>query len=82
MSKRPLIDRQLKNQMSKYFGVVYGYPAQELQTRIDYDSLVRYGRLRMLPDNNRVRTAAVIDSDPTARDNSYIKVCILSLYFQ
>lgn len=68
---------QLKNQLTKYFGVVYHEErlrGPELAERIDTDSMVRYGRFRLTGDGDRVRTADLIDRDSLARDNSFVKV--------
>lgn len=61
--------------MTKYFGVVYDHlRGQELRARIDTNSIVRYGRFRMAGDGDRIRTADLIAQDPTARDNSFVRV--------
>jgi hypothetical protein len=63
------------NQMTKYFGPVYpGLRGRSLRERIDLTSLVRYGRFRLSDDGDRIRTAALIEGDPIARDNSYVRV--------
>ncbi|KAG9076255.1 hypothetical protein FS749_011990 [Ceratobasidium sp. UAMH 11750] len=67
----------LPNQLSRYFGVFHrGQSAARLHARIDPDSLIRYGRMRMT-DGDNMRTASVVDSNPIARDNSYIKFDLL-----
>jgi hypothetical protein len=66
------------NQLMKYFGVVYqGLRGQLLRDRVDLGSLIRYGRFRLAGDGDSIRTAALIDHDPTVRDNSYVKVRVL-----
>ena len=76
---RPKINTSLMNNMTRYFGVVYErHSAEELRTRIDPDSLVRYGCLRIV-EGNRIRTASVIDSNSDARDNSFLKVRVFEL---
>ncbi|KAG9075885.1 hypothetical protein FRC06_009840 [Ceratobasidium sp. 370] len=51
--------------------------AGELQARIDPDSIIRYGRFHMAGDGDKVRTVALIENDPIARDNSYVKYDLL-----
>ncbi|KAH7337926.1 hypothetical protein B0J17DRAFT_405313 [Rhizoctonia solani] len=70
----------LLNQPTKYFATTYGQRfAGSISKRIDTGSLVRYGRLRLAGDGDRIRTASLIDNDRTgtARDNSYIKYDLL-----
>jgi hypothetical protein len=76
-------DPQLANQMTKYFSTAYNQRfSGQVRERIDRDSLVRYGRLRLAGDGDRIRTASLIDNDRTgtACDNSYVKVCIQFLF--
>lgn len=89
VTRRVTLDTQLKNRLTKWFGVVYpGRTARQLLDQIQEDTLVRYGRFRMvgggnntrIGDNDRVRTASLINHDPAARDNSFIKVSILSIF--
>jgi hypothetical protein len=72
------VDRQLTNQLTKYFGVVYGGVfrgrAEELRQRVDMGTLVRYGRFRLAGDGDKVRTASLIARDSSARDNSFVRV--------
>jgi hypothetical protein len=67
---------QLTNQLTKYFGVASGggFTAEQLRTRIDWTTLVRYGRCRLAGDGDRIRTADQIARDPSARDNSFVRV--------
>jgi hypothetical protein len=61
--------------MTKYFGVVYeGHSAAQLRTQIDAESIVRYGCFRIAGDGDSVRTADLVDQDPNAHDNSYVRV--------
>jgi hypothetical protein len=72
-------DPQLANQMTKYFSTAYNRRfSRHVRELIVPDSLVRYGRLRLAGDGDRIRTAGLIDNDRTgtARDNSYVKVGI------
>lgn len=63
--------------MAKYFGVFRpGLRGARLRNRIAEGTLVRHGRLRLTGDGDNIRTAELIDRDPTARDNSYVKVCM------
>jgi hypothetical protein len=65
----------LLNQMTKYFGIFRpGLRGARLRDRITRGELVRHGRLRMAGDGDSIRTAELVDRDPTARDNSYLKV--------
>ncbi|KAG8717826.1 hypothetical protein FRC08_006555 [Ceratobasidium sp. 394] len=79
-------NRQLTDQLTKYFGPVYRrrelrYTAAELRTRIDFGSLTSYGRFRMINDGDRIRTASVVDranmTDGGARDNSFVRFTVL-----
>lgn len=77
MKKRVEMTRTLANQLTKYFGVVYGQrDARYLRSRIDGDSVVRYGRFRMAGDGDKIRTAKLIAGDPSARDNSFVRVSV------
>ncbi|CAE6541180.1 unnamed protein product [Rhizoctonia solani] len=70
----------LMNQLIKYFATTYAPRfSGEISARISTKSLVRYGRLRLAGDGDRMRTASLIDKDRTgtARDNSYIKYDLL-----
>lgn len=61
--------------MAKYFGVFRpGLRGAQLRDRIARGTLIRYGRLRLAGDGDSIRTAELIDRDPIARDNSYVKV--------
>jgi hypothetical protein len=76
-------DPQLANQMTKYFSTTYNQRfSGQVRERIDRDSLVRYGQLRLAGDGDRIQTASLIDNDRTgtARDNSYVKVCFQILF--
>jgi hypothetical protein len=68
------ITTQLMNQLTKFFGPLYPQFWRQLRERIAPDSLVRYGRFRLADDGDRIRTAALIDGDPIARDNSFVRV--------
>jgi hypothetical protein len=66
---------QLANQMTKYFGVVYeGRSAAQLRAQIDAELIIRYSRFRLAGDGDSARTADLVDRDPSARDNSYVRV--------
>ncbi|CAE7227515.1 unnamed protein product, partial [Rhizoctonia solani] len=73
---------KLVNQLTKYFGTVYQemrLNAAGLRARIDFDSLVRYGRCRLAGEGDHIRTAKLIDNNPDrgARDNSYVRYDLL-----
>jgi hypothetical protein len=57
-----------------------GLRVQEIQARIIPESIIRYGRFHMTGDRDNLRTTALIDSDPIARNNSYVKVCTNYLF--
>ncbi|KAL5639602.1 hypothetical protein ACGC1H_006272 [Rhizoctonia solani] len=79
VTKVQLEDR-LRNQMTKYFGVVYSnnaYGIADLRSRIDTNTLTRYGRFRLTGDGDRIRTASLIDNNPVARDNSFVRYDLL-----
>jgi hypothetical protein len=72
-----LLTTPLLNQMAKYFRIFRpGLRGAQLRDRITRGSLVRHGRLRMAGDGDTIRTAELVDRDPTVRDNSYLKVCV------
>jgi hypothetical protein len=72
-----LLTTPLLNQMAKYFRIFHpGLRGAQLRDRITCGSLVRHGRLRMAGDGDTIRTAELVDRDPTVRDNSYLKVCV------
>jgi hypothetical protein len=73
--KRVQLDKDLENQMVRYFSIVYPERTMgQLRSAIASDTLVRYGRFRITNDGDSFRTAILIDRDPLARDNSYVKV--------
>ncbi|CAE7062528.1 unnamed protein product [Rhizoctonia solani] len=79
VTKCPL-DDTLRRQMTKYFGVVYSdkrYGVAELRSRIDSSTLTRYGRFRLAGDGDKIRTAQLIENDPLARDNSFVRYDLL-----
>ncbi|KDN34875.1 hypothetical protein RSAG8_12062, partial [Rhizoctonia solani AG-8 WAC10335] len=58
--------------------VVYGSSnSKYLRSRIDRSSVVRYGRFRMSGSGDRIRTGKLIDGDPAARDNSFVRYALL-----
>ncbi|KAH7335060.1 hypothetical protein B0J17DRAFT_733100, partial [Rhizoctonia solani] len=76
--KKVTMTKALFNQFTKYFGVVYGSSnSRYLRSRIDRDSIVRYGRFRMSGDGDRIWTAKIIDGNPSARDNSFVRYTLL-----
>lgn len=77
MNKRVELTTQLLNQLTRYFSVFHqDLRVREVQARIDPESIIRYGRFRMAGDGDKMRTAKLIDCDPIARDNSFIKVSL------
>ncbi|KAG9083927.1 hypothetical protein FRC06_004312 [Ceratobasidium sp. 370] len=77
-------DRQLTNQLTKYFGPVYecqGYRGADLRARIDFSSLTSYGHFRMTDNGDRIRTASVVDcarlTENGVRDNSFVRFTVL-----
>jgi hypothetical protein len=82
VDKQVRVDTQLKNQLTKYFAVAHNeFHARDIPNRIDFNSLIRYGRLRIVDGGDRIRTASAVDANKDARDNSYIKVCVIWLFF-
>ncbi|QRW26662.1 Transposase family Tnp2 protein [Rhizoctonia solani] len=72
------LDKVLKKQLIGYFNLVYpGRKPQDHVNSIDAGSLIRYGQF-CIDDGDRFRTAIMVDWDPTARDNSYIKAGTIS----
>jgi hypothetical protein len=84
VNRRYRVTDQLKRQMTRYFGLAEGpehghgprLAYQQLLDRIDWNTLVRYGRFRMASMGDRVRVADLIQADAMARDNSFIRVRI------
>jgi hypothetical protein len=75
VNKKVQVDIQLKNQLTKYFAVVYDdILARDIPKQIDFGSVIRYGRLRIADGGDRVRTASAVDANRDSRDNSYVKV--------
>jgi hypothetical protein len=59
----------------KYFGPFHDrLRGAELQAQINPKSIVRYGQFRMARDGDKMCTANLIDKDPIAHDNSFVKV--------
>jgi hypothetical protein len=78
------VNAQATNQITKYVGTVYhalGLRAQDLRDRVDWMTLVRYGRFRLSDNGDKVRVADLIARDPTARDNSFVRVSTLNNYY-
>ncbi|KAG9082245.1 hypothetical protein FRC07_014265 [Ceratobasidium sp. 392] len=72
---------QLQRQMTRYFGVAEG-PAHgegerptfaELIAKLDFSTLVSYGRFRLASMGDRVRTAELVRKSPISRDNSFVR---------
>ncbi|KAG8755747.1 hypothetical protein FRC12_010789 [Ceratobasidium sp. 428] len=76
---------QTQRQICKYFGLAEAPPAgmerwttEALRERIDWGTLIRYGRFRLASMGDRVRVANLISKDPTvARDNSFVRYMAL-----
>lgn len=67
------VDTTLCNQLIKYFGLLLRplrTPSQ-LKELIDFDSVVRYGRVRVAGGGDRLRTS---EGDHSRRNNSFIRV--------
>ncbi|KAG8705736.1 hypothetical protein FRC08_001487 [Ceratobasidium sp. 394] len=78
VTKRPPMTKQLKRLFTDYFRPTCPeLETRELEQRLHPDSLIRYGRFRITGDSDRIRTAALIDNNPDARDNSFIKYDLL-----
>ncbi|KAG9120843.1 hypothetical protein FRC07_003501 [Ceratobasidium sp. 392] len=76
--KLRVVSTQLKNQLLGYFHLVspLATPA-ELKRRVDFNSVISYSRFRMVPDGDRIRTAALIQNNPITRNNSFVKYDLL-----
>ncbi|QRW11276.1 hypothetical protein RhiLY_10275 [Ceratobasidium sp. AG-Ba] len=78
------VDVQLTNQLTKFLGPIY-HPrfttGAELRARIDWQTIVSYGRFRMADDGYRIRTASAVqrtqDSTGSSRDNSFVRFTVL-----
>jgi hypothetical protein len=82
VNKQVRVDTPLKNQLTKYFAVAHNeFHARDIPNQIDYNSLVRYGRLRIVDGGDRIRTASAVEANKDARDNSYIKVYVICSVF-
>ncbi|KAB5591318.1 hypothetical protein CTheo_5234 [Ceratobasidium theobromae] len=78
VTKKITMTVRLQTRFTRYFGVVYaGRSAQYLRNHIDESSIIRYGRFRIVPDGDRIRTASLIRNDRTARDNSFVRYQLL-----
>ncbi|QRW12243.1 Transposase family Tnp2 protein [Ceratobasidium sp. AG-Ba] len=85
VKKAPPVDIQLTNQLTKFLGPIYRdrgiTTGAALQARIDWQSMVSYGRFRMADDGYRIRTAGAVqrthDSTGSARDNSFVRFTVL-----
>jgi hypothetical protein len=76
VNKQVWVDTQLKNQLTKYFAVACDkFPQEEILKQINFDLLIRYGRLRITDGGDHVCTASAVDANMDARNNSHIKVC-------
>ncbi|QRW13660.1 Transposase family Tnp2 protein [Ceratobasidium sp. AG-Ba] len=77
------LDTQLTNQLTKFLGVIHNEftTGAQLRERIDAQSIVSYGRFRMIDDGDRIRTASVVETTKRAtgnvRDNSYVRFTAL-----
>ncbi|QRW10586.1 Transposase family Tnp2 protein [Ceratobasidium sp. AG-Ba] len=72
-------DNRLRWQMARYFGLSEGmqYTLAQHRERVDWKTLVRYGRFRLASMGDRVRVADLITRDGPCRDNSYIRYELL-----
>ncbi|KAG8768120.1 hypothetical protein FRC12_005755 [Ceratobasidium sp. 428] len=74
IQRRVPLEQPLARHFTRYFGPFNrGQTAAQIAARIEANSITRYGRVRLTGDGDRIRTAALIDNDPIARDNSFIK---------
>ncbi|QRW11382.1 Transposase family Tnp2 protein [Ceratobasidium sp. AG-Ba] len=85
VKKAPPIDIQLTNQLTKFLGPIYRphglTTGAQLRARIDWQTIVSYGRFRMADDGDRIRTASSVqrthDSTGSSRDNSFVRFTVL-----
>lgn len=77
MNNRVQLTTTLQTELTRYFAVICGgLTVQQLKTRIDTNSLIRYARFRIAGDGDSIRTADLVARDSMiARDNSYVRVC-------
>ncbi|QRV77877.1 Transposase family Tnp2 protein [Ceratobasidium sp. AG-Ba] len=83
--KAPPVDTQLTNQLTRFLGPIYrphGFTTgAQLRARIDWQTIVSYGRFRMTDDGDRIRTASSVqrtqDSTGSSRDNSFVRFTVL-----
>lgn len=73
-------DNELKRRFTRYFGLAEeggrrGITYQQIHDKIDWTTLVRYGRVRITGMGDRIRAARLIEKTPIARDNSFVRVC-------
>ncbi|QRV91910.1 Transposase family Tnp2 protein [Ceratobasidium sp. AG-Ba] len=79
------VDVQLTNQLTRFLGPIYRErgitTGAGLRERIDWQSIVSYGRFRMADDGYRIRTASAVQrthsSTGSARDNSFVRFTVL-----
>ncbi|KAG8703712.1 hypothetical protein FRC09_003998 [Ceratobasidium sp. 395] len=81
------VDVSLMNQFTKFFGPIYRRPPHflttgpQLRERIDTQSIVSYGRVRLVDDGDRIRIASVVErtreSTGQVRDNSFVRFTVL-----
>ncbi|KAG8729871.1 hypothetical protein FRC12_020657 [Ceratobasidium sp. 428] len=81
------VDVQLMNQFTKFFGPIYRRRPYRLTTgaqlreRIDTQSIISYGRVRLVDDGDRIRIASVVERTKTStgyvRDNSFVRFTVL-----
>lgn len=80
VNKRVEVTTTLMNRFTAYFGPVYDLGGAVLRQQVDTDSVVRYGRFR-IEGGDRVRTAILVSRDPTACDNSFVRVRLYAYIF-
>jgi hypothetical protein len=72
--------------MTRYFGIAEGAAHgmgprlryNDVLERIDWPTLVRYGRFRLASMGDRIRVADLIQTASVARDNSFVRVRTIS----
>ncbi|QRV96382.1 Transposase family Tnp2 protein [Ceratobasidium sp. AG-Ba] len=75
VTKNYRADNRLRMQMSRYFMLAEAgeYTLAEHRARVDWTTLVRYGRFRNASMGDSIRVADLIHTDRVVRDNSYMR---------
>ncbi|QRV99729.1 Transposase family Tnp2 protein [Ceratobasidium sp. AG-Ba] len=83
--KAPPVDIQLTNQLTRFLGPIYRprglTTGAQLRERIDWQTIVSYGRFRMADDGDHICTASSVQrthsSTGSSHDNSFVRFTVL-----